>query len=98
MALEEYRRKRRFEATPEPPPKVEKKAGKALGVAGDKIGDLIPRVDADCSFCIEEIIELIIDVAADSEHQRGQASRSEPKAKSPNHPLSKHVSPAKQNP
>jgi len=27
MALEEYRRKRRFEATPEPPPKVETKAG-----------------------------------------------------------------------
>ena len=27
MALEEYRRKRRFEATPEPPPKVEKKPG-----------------------------------------------------------------------
>jgi bifunctional non-homologous end joining protein LigD len=27
MALEEYRRKRHFEATPEPPPKVEKKAG-----------------------------------------------------------------------
>jgi len=27
MALEEYKRKRRFEATPEPPPKVEKKAG-----------------------------------------------------------------------
>ena len=27
MALEEYRRKRRFEKTPEPPPKVEKKAG-----------------------------------------------------------------------
>src|SRR6201999_641390 len=27
MALEEYRRKRRFEETPEPPPKVEKKAG-----------------------------------------------------------------------
>ncbi len=26
MALEEYRRKRRFEATPEPPPKVEKRA------------------------------------------------------------------------
>ena len=27
MALEEYQRKRRFEATPEPPPKVEKRAG-----------------------------------------------------------------------
>jgi bifunctional non-homologous end joining protein LigD len=27
MALEEYKRKRRFEATPEPPPKVEKKTG-----------------------------------------------------------------------
>jgi bifunctional non-homologous end joining protein LigD len=27
MALEEYKRKRRFEDTPEPPPKVEKKAG-----------------------------------------------------------------------
>jgi bifunctional non-homologous end joining protein LigD len=27
MALEEYKRKRRFEATPEPPPKVSKKAG-----------------------------------------------------------------------
>lgn len=27
MALEEYKRKRRFEATPEPPPKVEKRAG-----------------------------------------------------------------------
>src|SRR4051794_5854235 len=27
MALEEYKRKRRFEATPEPPPKVEKKSG-----------------------------------------------------------------------
>src|SRR3954469_2002316 len=27
MALEEYRRKRRFQETPEPPPKVEKKAG-----------------------------------------------------------------------
>ena len=27
MALEEYRRKRRFEATPEPPPKVEKNEG-----------------------------------------------------------------------
>jgi bifunctional non-homologous end joining protein LigD len=27
MALEEYRRKRRFQDTPEPPPKVEKKAG-----------------------------------------------------------------------
>ena len=27
MALEEYKRKRRFEETPEPPPKVEKKAG-----------------------------------------------------------------------
>jgi bifunctional non-homologous end joining protein LigD len=27
MALEEYRRKRRFEETPEPPPKVEKRAG-----------------------------------------------------------------------
>src|SRR5271163_4780272 len=27
MALEEYKRKRRFEATPEPPPKVESKAG-----------------------------------------------------------------------
>ena len=27
MALEEYKRKRRFESTPEPPPKVEKKAG-----------------------------------------------------------------------
>lgn len=78
--------------------KVEKKAGKALDVAGDKIGDLIPHVDVDCSFGIEEIIDLIIDVAADSEHERGQASRSEPKAKSPYHPLSKHVSPAKQNP
>ena len=27
MALEEYQRKRRFEETPEPPPKIEKKAG-----------------------------------------------------------------------
>src|SRR6201997_5782758 len=27
MALEEYQRKRRFQDTPEPPPKVEKKAG-----------------------------------------------------------------------
>src|SRR5271155_2775951 len=27
MALEEYKRKRRFEDTPEPPPKVEKKSG-----------------------------------------------------------------------
>jgi bifunctional non-homologous end joining protein LigD len=27
MALEEYKRKRRFEETPEPPPKVEKKSG-----------------------------------------------------------------------
>ncbi len=27
MALEEYKRKRRFEETPEPPPKVEKKVG-----------------------------------------------------------------------
>src|SRR5438876_11294577 len=27
MALEEYKRKRRFEDTPEPPPKVEKRAG-----------------------------------------------------------------------
>jgi bifunctional non-homologous end joining protein LigD len=27
MALEEYKRKRRFEATPEPPPRVEKKSG-----------------------------------------------------------------------
>src|SRR5512135_2984479 len=27
MALEEYKRKRRFEATPEPPPEVSKKAG-----------------------------------------------------------------------
>jgi len=27
MALEEYRRKRRFQATPEPPPKVERKTG-----------------------------------------------------------------------
>src|ERR1700679_446344 len=27
MALEEYKRKRRFEETPEPPPKVESKAG-----------------------------------------------------------------------
>src|SRR3954471_22598107 len=27
MALEEYKRKRRFEATPEPPPKVEKSSG-----------------------------------------------------------------------
>jgi bifunctional non-homologous end joining protein LigD len=27
MALEEYKRKRRFEQTPEPPPKVEKKSG-----------------------------------------------------------------------
>src|SRR3989441_2926018 len=27
MALEEYKKKRRFEETPEPPPKVEKKAG-----------------------------------------------------------------------
>ena len=27
MALEEYKRKRRFEETPEPPPKVEKKTG-----------------------------------------------------------------------
>jgi bifunctional non-homologous end joining protein LigD len=27
MALEEYQRKRRFQSTPEPPPKVEKKAG-----------------------------------------------------------------------
>jgi bifunctional non-homologous end joining protein LigD len=27
MALEEYKRKRKFEETPEPPPKVEKKAG-----------------------------------------------------------------------
>ena len=27
MALEEYKRKRRFEETPEPPPKVEKKGG-----------------------------------------------------------------------
>lgn len=27
MSLEEYKRKRRFEATPEPPPKVEKKSG-----------------------------------------------------------------------
>ena len=27
MALEEYKRKRRFEGTPEPPPKVEKKSG-----------------------------------------------------------------------
>jgi bifunctional non-homologous end joining protein LigD len=27
MALEEYKRKRRFEETPEPPPKLEKKAG-----------------------------------------------------------------------
>src|SRR6202050_4816563 len=27
MALEEYKRKRRFESTPEPPPKVETKAG-----------------------------------------------------------------------
>src|SRR3984885_15126217 len=27
MALEEYKRKRRFESTPEPPPKVESKAG-----------------------------------------------------------------------
>src|SRR6478609_2726356 len=27
MALEEYKRKRRFEETPEPPPKVEKKKG-----------------------------------------------------------------------
>lgn len=27
MALEEYKRKRRFEETPEPPPKIEKKAG-----------------------------------------------------------------------
>ena len=27
MALEEYQRKRRFEETPEPPPKVEKKSG-----------------------------------------------------------------------
>src|SRR6204780_5806343 len=27
MALEEYKRKRRFEDTPEPPPRVEKKSG-----------------------------------------------------------------------
>jgi hypothetical protein len=27
VALEEYKRKRRFEDTPEPPPKVEKKSG-----------------------------------------------------------------------
>ena len=27
MALEEYKRKRRFEETPEPPPKLEKKSG-----------------------------------------------------------------------
>ncbi|MGC1976120.1 MAG: DNA polymerase ligase N-terminal domain-containing protein, partial [Candidatus Sulfotelmatobacter sp.] len=27
MALEEYKRKRRFESTPEPPPKVEARAG-----------------------------------------------------------------------
>jgi hypothetical protein len=77
--------------------KVEKKAGKALDAAGDKTGDLIPHVDVDGSFCIE-IIELIIDVATDSEHERGQASGSEPKAKSPQRPFSKHISPAKQNP
>src|SRR5579864_284937 len=32
MALEEYKRKRRFEETPEPPPKVEKKGGNRLVV------------------------------------------------------------------
>jgi len=32
MALEEYQRKRRFEETPEPPPKIEKKAAHRFGV------------------------------------------------------------------
>ena len=32
MALEEYKRKRRFEHTPEPPPKLEKKAGRRFVV------------------------------------------------------------------
>ncbi len=32
MALEEYKRKRRFEETPEPPPKVEKKSGQRFVV------------------------------------------------------------------
>ena len=32
MALEEYRRKRKFEATPEPPPEVEKQEGQRFVV------------------------------------------------------------------
>src|SRR5437588_1888820 len=69
--------------------KVEKKAGKALDVASDKIGDMIPHVDVGCSFSIMELIDLIIDLACDSAHEPGHASRSEPKAKTPNHALSK---------
>ena len=69
--------------------KIEKKAGKALDVAGDKFGDMIPHVDVGCSFSIMELIDLIIDLACDSAHEPGHASRSEPKAKTPNHALSK---------
>src|SRR5438105_15680758 len=61
--------------------KLEKKAGKGLEVAGDKIGELIPHIDFNCSLCMEEFLGLILDLAADSEHEARQASRSELKAK-----------------
>ena len=39
MALEEYKKKRRFEDTPEPPPKVEKKGQSAIrdAATGEKV-------------------------------------------------------------